>query len=87
MQLRSAVRLFAVPAFFLAFVFAAGAAKAADVKVRISSGFFHVYSELKPAFVGLIKGSGFIPHYAKVVSATPQAILDKAAADAKARAA
>lgn len=29
---------------------AAGAAKAADVKVMISSGFFHVYSELKPAF-------------------------------------
>src|SRR5664279_3368096 len=25
-------------------------AKAADVKVMISSGFFHVYSELKPAF-------------------------------------
>ena len=35
-------------------------------------------TELKPAFVGLIKGSGFIPHYAKVVSATPQAILDAA---------
>ena len=44
-------------------------------------------TELKPAFVGLIKGSGFIPHYAKVVSATPQAILNQAAADAKARAA
>ena len=43
---RSAVRLFAI----LAFVFVAGAAKAADVKVMISSGFFHVYSELKPAF-------------------------------------
>ncbi len=41
---------------------------------------------LKPAFVGLIKGTGFVPHYAKVVSATPQAILDKAAAD-KAKAA
>ena len=44
-------------------------------------------TELKPAFVGLIKGSGFVPHYAKVVSATPQAILDKAAADKKAKAA
>lgn len=44
-------------------------------------------TELKPAFVGLIKGSGFVPHYAKVVSATPQAILDKAAADAKVKAA
>ena len=38
-------------------------------------------TELKPAFVGLIKGTGFVPFYAKVVSATPQAILDKAAAD------
>lgn len=46
MQLRSAVRLFAV----LAFLLATGAAKAADVKVMISAGFFHVYSELKPAF-------------------------------------
>src|SRR6266568_3818905 len=46
MQLRSLLRLFAV----LAFVFTAGAAKAADIKVMISSGFFHVYSELGPAF-------------------------------------
>ena len=38
-------------------------------------------NELKPAFVGLIKGTGFVPFYAKVVSATPQAILDKATAD------
>ena len=36
--------------------------------------------EMKPAFVGLIKGKGFVPHYAKVVSATPQDILDKAGA-------
>ena len=43
---RSAVRLFAV----LAVVLATGAAKAADVKVMISAGFFHVYSELGPAF-------------------------------------
>ncbi len=43
-------------------------------------------TELKPAFVGLIKGTGFVPFYAKVVSATPQAVLDKAAAD-KAKAA
>ena len=34
--------------------------------------------EMKPAFVGLIKGKGFVPFYAKVVSATPQDILDKA---------
>ncbi len=46
MQLRSVLRLFAV----LAFVLAASAAKAADVKVMISAGFFHVYSELGPAF-------------------------------------
>jgi hypothetical protein len=35
-------------------------------------------TELKPAFVGMIKGSGFVPKYAKVVSATPQHILDAA---------
>ncbi len=46
MQLRSILRLFAV----LAFVFAAGAAKAADIRVFISSGFVHGYSELGPAF-------------------------------------
>src|SRR5476651_884667 len=43
---RSALRLFAL----LAFVFATGVAQAADVKVFISAGFFHVYSELGPAF-------------------------------------
>ena len=37
-------------------------------------------TELKPAFVGMIKGKGFVPKYAKVVSATPQAILDAASA-------
>ena len=36
--------------------------------------------ELKPEFVGLIKGKGFVPSYAKVVSATPQTILDAATA-------
>jgi molybdate transport system substrate-binding protein len=50
MQHRSALRLFAVLAFVFVFVLAAGAAKAADVKVMISAGFFHVYSELGPAF-------------------------------------
>lgn len=39
-------------------------------------------TELKPAFVGMIKGKGFVPKYAKVVSATPQAILDAASAKA-----
>src|SRR5471030_2607913 len=43
---RSALRLFAL----LAFVLATGVAQAADVKVFISAGFFHVYSELRPAF-------------------------------------
>jgi molybdate transport system substrate-binding protein len=46
MQHRSILRLVAL----LAFVLVAVPAKAADVKVMISSGFFHVYSELKPAF-------------------------------------
>jgi len=35
-------------------------------------------NDIKPIFVNLIKGSGFIPSYAKVVSATPQEILDAA---------
>jgi molybdate transport system substrate-binding protein len=43
---RSALRLFAL----LAFVLATSVAQAADVKVFISAGFFHVYSELRPAF-------------------------------------
>ena len=36
--------------------------------------------ELKPEFVGLIEGKGFIPTYAEVVSSTPQHLLDKASA-------
>jgi molybdate transport system substrate-binding protein len=43
---RSALRLVVL----LAFVLASGAAHAADIKVMISAGFFHVYSELGPAF-------------------------------------
>jgi hypothetical protein len=35
-------------------------------------------NELKPKFIKHIKGSGFVPAYGKVVSATPQEILDKA---------
>lgn len=34
--------------------------------------------EIKPAFIKHIKGTGFIPHYAKVVSSTPQHLLDNA---------
>lgn len=36
--------------------------------------------ELKPEFVGLIEGGKFVPSYARIVSSTPQAVLDKAAA-------
>lgn len=36
--------------------------------------------DLKPAFVGLIEGKGFVPTYAEVVSSTPQHLLDKASA-------
>ena len=35
--------------------------------------------ELKPAFVGCIEGGKFVPAYAKIVSSTPQHLLDKAA--------
>lgn len=38
-------------------------------------------NDIKPAFVNLIKGKGFVPSYARVVSATPQEILDAAAID------
>jgi molybdate transport system substrate-binding protein len=50
MQLRSALRLSVLGMFAVAFVLATGGAKAADVKVMISAGFFHVYAELGPAF-------------------------------------
>ena len=46
MPQRSALCLFAL----LAFVLATGGAKAADIRVMISAGFFKVYSELGPAF-------------------------------------
>src|SRR3954470_17256525 len=35
-------------------------------------------NELKPSFIKHITGGGFVPAYAKVVSSTPQEILDKA---------
>jgi hypothetical protein len=35
----------------------------------------------KPAFVELIEGGKFVPNYAKIVSSTPQDVLDKAAAE------
>jgi quinol monooxygenase YgiN len=34
--------------------------------------------EIRPAFVGLIEGGGFVPAYAKIVSSTPQDILERA---------
>lgn len=36
--------------------------------------------DMKPAFVGLVEGGKFVPEYAKVVSSTPQDVLDKATA-------
>jgi hypothetical protein len=33
-------------------------------------------NELRPAFIKHIKGSGFIPAYAKIISSTPQHLLD-----------
>jgi len=35
--------------------------------------------KLKPEFIRLIEGGGFVPDYARIVSSTPQAVLDKAA--------
>ena len=35
--------------------------------------------QIKPAFVGLIEGKGFVPAYAEIVSSTPQHLLDKTA--------
>lgn len=35
--------------------------------------------ELKPDFIKLIEGGGFVPKYVKVVSSTPQEILKRAA--------
>jgi hypothetical protein len=35
-------------------------------------------NELKPAFIKHIQGTGFVPAYGQVVSATPQDILDRA---------
>ena len=38
-------------------------------------------NELKPAFIKHIKGTGFVPFYARVVSSTPQHLLDAAQAE------
>ena len=35
--------------------------------------------KLKPEFIKLIDGGKFVPSYARIVSSTPQAVLDKAA--------
>lgn len=34
--------------------------------------------QIRPAFVGCIEGGEFVPAYAKIVSSTPQHLLDKA---------
>jgi hypothetical protein len=36
-------------------------------------------NELKPAFIKLIEGGKFVPKYVKVVSSTPEEILNRAA--------
>ena len=38
-----------------------------------------VLVEMKPAFVALIEGGSFVPAYGKIVSSTPDHILNKAA--------
>jgi hypothetical protein len=38
-----------------------------------------VLVEMKPAFVGLIEGGSFVPDYGKIVSSTPEHILNRAA--------
>jgi len=35
-------------------------------------------NELRPAFIKHIKGSGFVPAYARIISSTPQHLLDGA---------
>jgi hypothetical protein len=34
--------------------------------------------DMRPTFVALVEGGTFIPDYARVVSSTPQDVLDKA---------
>ena len=36
-----------------------------------------VAREIRPEFVGLIEGGGFVPTYAEIVSMTPQEVLNK----------
>jgi hypothetical protein len=37
-----------------------------------------VSRDIRPAFVELIEGGGFVPRYAEIVSMTPQHVLDEA---------
>src|SRR6266403_3712267 len=39
-----------------------------------------VAREIRPEFVSLIEGGGFVPNYAEIVSMTPQEVLDQAQA-------
>ena len=34
--------------------------------------------QIRPEFIKLIEGGKFVPHYGKIVSSTPQEVLDKA---------
>jgi hypothetical protein len=47
-----------------------------DVHARIRK---ILAEKLKPEFIRLIEGGKFVPDYARIVSSTPQAVLDKAA--------
>src|SRR5450830_786303 len=66
---RSALRLVAL----LAFVLTTGALRLGDVKVFISAGFFHVYSELRPAFEKAT-GHRLITTRGPSLGASPEAI-------------
>ena len=47
--------------------------------IEVHAGIRKILAEkLKPEFIKLIEGGKFVPAYAKIVSSTPQDVLDKA---------
>ena len=48
--------------------------------IEVHANILKDFKGIKPEFIKYIQGGKFTPDYGKVVSATPQAILDKAAA-------
>jgi quinol monooxygenase YgiN len=48
----------------------------ADIEVH--AGILKSFKGMKPEFLQYVRDNGFVPQYGKVVSATPQHILDKA---------